>query len=98
MSWNYRLILHDLDPNSDLHWVGLHEAYYGMPGDPKKPGIGWAISPASFVSCPDDADTIKTMLKMALKTLNDPEFSEVIKESEYEKHKRPSKDNEHEPS
>jgi hypothetical protein len=98
MSWNYRLILHDLDPNPDLHWVGLHEVYYGMPDDSKKPGIGWTKDAISFVSSPDDADTIKTMLKMALKTLNDPEFSEVIKESEYEKHKRPSKDNEHEPS
>jgi hypothetical protein len=28
MSWNYRIIYHDLPPNDQNRWYGLHEVYY----------------------------------------------------------------------
>ncbi len=92
MSWNYRVILHDLDPDPEKHWHGLHEVWYGQPGAPAKPGLGWSKEPDSF-SCDleEGPETIIKMLEDALATLRDPRYAEVIKESEWERHKRPGR-------
>jgi len=82
MSWNYRIILHDLDPNPDNHWYGLHEVHYGMPEDPSKPGIGPTADPISFSCGADEGkDGIIMMLELALKTLRDPRWGVVLTDS-----------------
>lgn len=92
MSWNHRIILHDLDPDPRKHWLGLHEVHYGTPGDPEVPGLGWTVEPVTFVCGPDEgAEGIIGSLELALTTLYNPEYSEIIKESEWERHRRPAK-------
>lgn len=82
MSWNYRIILHDLDPNPANHWYGLHEVHYGMPGDPTKPGIGPTEDPIPFVCDLDEGpEAIIESLERALKTLRDPRWAVVLTDS-----------------
>lgn len=82
MSWNYRIILHDLDPDPAKHWYGLHEVHYGMPDDPSKPGIGPTIEPTSFVCDVDEGkEGIIAALELALKTVRDPRWSVVLTDS-----------------
>lgn len=92
MSWNYRIILHDLDPVPERHWAALHEVHYGLPNDPATPALGWGKEPATFQCFPDEgAEGIIGALERALRSLRDPEFAVIIKESEWELHKRPGK-------
>jgi hypothetical protein len=82
MSWNYRIILHDLDPDPGKHWYGLHEVYYGMPDDPSIPGIGPTVNPTSFVCGSDEGkDAIIGALVMALEDLRDPCWGVVLTDS-----------------
>lgn len=82
MSWNYRIILHDLDPDRDKHWYGLHEVYYGLPDDPGKPGIGPTVDPIAFVCGVEEGrDGIINALELALKTLRDPRWGVTLSDS-----------------
>ncbi len=77
MTWNYRIILHDIDPDPERHWYGLHEVFYDDDGK-----MAWTIDPTTF-SCDKDegADGITASLEQALKTLRDPAYP-VLLESE----------------
>ena len=82
MSWNYRIVLHDLDPDPEKHWYGLHEVHYGMPHEPGEPGIGPTENPISFVCSRDEGkDGIVGALELALETLRDPRWGVVLTDS-----------------
>jgi hypothetical protein len=82
MSWNYRIILHDLNPDTDQHWYGLHEVHYGMPDDPSKRGIGPGKNPIMFVCHRDEGkDGIIKALERALTTVRDPQWGVVLTDS-----------------
>ena len=82
MSWNYRIILHDLDPDPERHWYGLQEVHYGMPDDPSKPGIGPSKDPITFVCDRDEGkEGIIKSLERALSTLRDPQWGVVLTDS-----------------
>lgn len=82
MSWNYRIIFHDLDLNPEKHWFGLHEVHYGMPDDPSKPAIGPTKHPITFTCYRDEGkDAIIAALELALKTLRDPRWGVVLTDS-----------------
>jgi hypothetical protein len=75
MTWNYRLILHDLDASHERHWVGLHEVYYE-----EEKIKGWTDTAVSFVSDGEDmANDVINSLEMALR---DAKEKPVLKESE----------------
>ncbi len=77
MSWNYRIIFHDTDPDPEKHWYGLHEVYYSENGK-----LSWTAEPISFVCDPEEGSQgIIGSLKRALKTLDDPTYSEVLRET-----------------
>lgn len=62
MAWNYRIVLHDEDPDQDKHWFGLHECYY----EP----TGWTENPTTFVCSKDEGpEAIIAALERALQTL-----------------------------
>jgi hypothetical protein len=62
MAWNYRIILHDEDPNAANHWYGLHECYY----EP----TGWSENPTTFVCDKDEGpEAIIQELEQAVATL-----------------------------
>jgi hypothetical protein len=83
MTWNYRIILHDTDPDPDKQWYGLHEVFYGVTDDkPDTTKIGPQIDPATFCCGLDEGpEVIIKMMERALVTLRDPQWA-VIKESE----------------
>jgi hypothetical protein len=82
MVWNYRIILHDIDPDPKQHWLGLHEVHYDDQGRPNS----WTEHLASFATDPElgKADLIGS-LELALTTLRDPRFEDVLKISELAK-------------
>jgi hypothetical protein len=72
LGWNYRIILHDEDPDTERHWYGLHECYY----EP----TGWDEQPTSFVCDKDEGPgAIIAALERALATLKK---SAVVVESD----------------
>jgi len=78
MSWNYRIILHDTDADPEKHWHGLHEVYYSEDGK-----LSWTEDAITFVCDLDEGpDGIIGSLELALKSLRDPRFSTVLKETE----------------
>ena len=82
MSWNYRIVLHDLDPDPTKHWFGLHEVYYGMPDDRTKPGISPTVEPITFVCDVDEGrEGIIQALELALTTLRNPRWGVVLTDS-----------------
>lgn len=82
MSWNYRIILHDLDPDPAKHWYGLHEVFYGHPDDRTKPGVGPTKEPISFVCDLDEGkEGIIGALELALKNVRDPRWGVVLTDS-----------------
>ena len=61
-TWNYRIVLHEENPDPEKHWYGLHECYY----EP----TGWTETPVTFVCDKDEGpETIIRALEMALHTL-----------------------------
>lgn len=82
MFWNYRIILHDLDPDPANHWYGLHEVFYGMPDDSSKPGVGPTQNPIAFVCDADEGkEGIIASLERALKNVRDPRWGVVLTDS-----------------
>jgi len=86
MSWNYRIILHDLDSDPVNHWYGLHEVHYGMPYDRSQPGIGPTKEPITFTCGRDEGkEGIIAALEMALRNLRDPRWGVVLTDSGMER-------------
>lgn len=84
MGWNYRIVLHDLDPDPNKHWFGLHEVYYGTPEAPRdETKVSPTVNPITFCCGLDEGpEGIIGSLEMALKTLKDPKWATIIKESD----------------
>jgi len=60
MSWNYRIIFHNIDSDVQKHWYGLHEVYY------KNDEIfSWTEKPVTFISHFDEPDGILNELENA---------------------------------
>lgn len=75
MGWNYRIILHDNDPDPTRHWMGLHEVYYDDDGRPNS----WTETAVEFVCDAEEGTAgIIDSLNLALGTLTDPKFAEVL--------------------
>ena len=74
MSWNYRIIFHDIAPES---WFGLHEVYYSADGS-----MSWTEKPISFIADFDEPGRIHDALTRAI---HDVERHPILNESELEK-------------
>ena len=76
-TWNHRIILHDLEPDTKRHYYALHEVYYS---DGK---MSWTEDPISFVCAAElgEGDLIRN-LEHALKSAKK---EPVLLESELEK-------------
>lgn len=71
VTWNYRIIFHDEDPDPDRHWYGLHECYYCP--------TGWTVNPTTFGCDADEGpEVIIKSLEMALR---DAKTKPIIVES-----------------
>lgn len=77
MAWNYRIILHDMDPDRGRHFFGLHEVYYDGPGGKV---TGWTENPISF-SCAVDEGHEGIIRSMEL-ALNDAKQRPILRERE----------------
>ena len=70
MSWNYRIIYHDLE--SESNYFAVHEVYYSKDGGV----ISWTVEPIDFIA--DDPLELISCLEEAL---NDVESLSVLNES-----------------
>ena len=67
MTWNYRLIHHDI-ATPQYQWIGLHEVYYDHDGKPKS----WTEKAITFVCDAEEGSAgLVRSLEMALKDARD---------------------------
>jgi len=76
MSWNYRIIFHDIAPES---WFGLHEVYYSADGSIKS----WTEEPISFGV--DSDEGLGGIHDALMRAIHDVERHPILNESELEK-------------
>ncbi len=75
MTWSYRVILHDTDPNRERWWYGLHEVYYNAVGDV----TAWTEEPVGFTCSSDEGiEGVQQSLDMASADARRP----LLRESE----------------
>ena len=75
VSWNFRIILHDDDPDPTQHWLGLHEVYYHEDDTV----AGWTAEPHTFLTDAElGVDDLIGELELALETLKKPRWNVVL--------------------